>query len=97
MAKPIHCMIRVLKEDRSVAFYRVAFGMEVADRFAFDGFTLVEPGLVPPAQWRPELGNPLVTPRDDDGDAPVLRLVAPERPADDPGAAWHLCGIGVKP
>ena len=41
MAKPIHCMIRVLKEDRSVAFYRLAFGMEVADRFAFDGFTLV--------------------------------------------------------
>ena len=63
----------------------------------FDGFTLVEPGLVPPAQWRPELNNPLVNPRDDDGDdAPVLRLAVPERPSDDPGAAWHLCGIGVK-
>jgi len=63
----------------------------------FDGFTLVEPGLVPPAQWRPELNNPLVTPREDDGEeAPVLRLPVPEQPGDDPGAAWHLCGIGVK-
>jgi lactoylglutathione lyase len=41
MAQPIHCMIRVLREDRSVAFYRLGFGMEVADRLAFDGFTLV--------------------------------------------------------
>jgi hypothetical protein len=67
----------------------------------FDGLTLVEPGLVPPAQWRPDLDNPLRTPpRDDDADgdvAPVLELVVPERPRDDQGAAWHLCGIGVKP
>jgi lactoylglutathione lyase len=41
MAKPIHSMIRVLDESRSLAFYRTAFGLEVADRFAFDGFTLV--------------------------------------------------------
>ncbi len=41
MAKPIHMMIRVLDEDRSVAFYRAAFGMEIADRFGFDDFTLV--------------------------------------------------------
>ena len=41
MAKPIHMMIRVLDEDRSVEFYRLAFGLEIADRFAFDGFTLV--------------------------------------------------------
>lgn len=41
MATPIHTMIRVLQEDRSVAFYRRAFGMEVADRYAFEGFTLV--------------------------------------------------------
>jgi lactoylglutathione lyase len=41
MAKPIHCMIRVLEEARSVAFYRTAFGMEVADRLEFDGFTLL--------------------------------------------------------
>lgn len=39
--KPIHMMIRVLDEERSVAFYRKAFGLEIADRFAFDGFTLV--------------------------------------------------------
>lgn len=41
MAKPIHSMIRVLEEARSVAFYRVALGLEVADRLAFDGFTLL--------------------------------------------------------
>lgn len=41
MAKAIHMMIRVLEEQRSVDFYRVAFGLEVADRFDFDGFTLV--------------------------------------------------------
>jgi len=40
-AKAIHMMIRVLDEARSVAFYRTAFGLEIADRFAFDGFTLV--------------------------------------------------------
>lgn len=40
-ATPIHSMIRVLDEDRSTAFYRTAFGLETADRFAFDGFTLV--------------------------------------------------------
>ena len=41
MAKPIHSMVRVLDEARSVAFYRVAFGLEIADRFAFDAFTLI--------------------------------------------------------
>jgi lactoylglutathione lyase len=41
MAKPIHMMIRVLDEDRSVDFYRQAFALEVADRFVFDEFTLV--------------------------------------------------------
>ena len=41
MARPIHSMIRVLDETRSVAFYRDALGLEPADRFAFDGFTLV--------------------------------------------------------
>ncbi len=41
MAKPIHSMIRVLDESRSVDFYRRAFGMRIADRFAFDDFTLV--------------------------------------------------------
>lgn len=41
MAKAIHTMIRVLDEDKSVDFYRKAFGMEVADRFDSDSFTLV--------------------------------------------------------
>lgn len=41
MAKAIHMMIRVLDEARSVDFYQRAFGLAVADRFAFDGFTLV--------------------------------------------------------
>ncbi len=41
MAKPIHSMIRVLDEDRAVGFYRAAMGLEIADRFQFDGFTLI--------------------------------------------------------
>ena len=41
MAKAIHMMIRVLEEARSVDFYGKAFGLDVADRFDFDGFTLV--------------------------------------------------------
>jgi lactoylglutathione lyase len=41
MAKPIHTMIRVRNEERSADFYRRAFSMEIADRFPFDGFTLV--------------------------------------------------------
>lgn len=41
MSKAIHSMIRVLDEARSVAFYDLAFGLKVADRLAFDSFTLV--------------------------------------------------------
>ncbi len=41
MAKPIHMMIRVIDEAKSVAFYDRAFGLKVKDRFDFDGFTLV--------------------------------------------------------
>lgn len=41
MAKAIHSMIRVLDLDRSVSFYREAFGLEEADRVDFDDFTLV--------------------------------------------------------
>jgi lactoylglutathione lyase len=41
MAKAIHMMIRVLDLERSVAFYRRALGLEVADRYDFDSFTLV--------------------------------------------------------
>jgi SAM-dependent methyltransferase len=68
----------------------------------FDGFALVEPGLVAPAQWRPDLHNPLRIPGQDDipgqdndeGDL-VLQRRPPER-TDDRGVAWHLCGIGEK-
>lgn len=41
MAKAIHMMIRVLELERSIAFYRTALGLDVADRFDFDSFTLV--------------------------------------------------------
>lgn len=41
MAKIIHFMIRVLEEQRSVDFYEAALGLSVADRYPFDGFTLV--------------------------------------------------------
>lgn len=41
MAKAIHTMIRVLDEDASVNFYKQVFGLEVADRYDFDSFTLV--------------------------------------------------------
>jgi lactoylglutathione lyase len=41
MAKAIHMMIRVMDEQRSVEFYRQAFGLGIADRFVFDSFTLV--------------------------------------------------------
>jgi lactoylglutathione lyase len=39
--KLAHSMIRVLNEARSVAFYRDAFGLEIADRLDFDNFTLI--------------------------------------------------------
>ena len=41
MAKAIHTMIRVRDLDRSIDFYDRAFGLKIADRFDFDGFTLV--------------------------------------------------------
>ncbi len=41
MAKPVHSMIRVLDEARSLDFYKRAFGLEIAERLAFDDFTLI--------------------------------------------------------
>lgn len=41
MAKMIHSMIRVFDEERSVSFYKTAFGLEVAERLDFETFTLV--------------------------------------------------------
>ena len=40
-AMTIHSMIRVIDEDRTVAFYKKAFGLEVADRYPKDDFTIV--------------------------------------------------------
>jgi lactoylglutathione lyase len=40
MAKAIHMMVRVRDLDASLKFYERAFGMKLADRFDFDGFTL---------------------------------------------------------
>ena len=40
MAKAIHMMVRVRDLDASLRFYERAFGMKLADRFDFDGFTL---------------------------------------------------------
>lgn len=41
MAKAIHTMIRVFDLDASIDFYKNALDLDVADRFDFDGFTLV--------------------------------------------------------
>lgn len=41
MFKPAHAMIRVLDEARSRDYYARAFGLELADRFAFPDFTLI--------------------------------------------------------
>ena len=63
----------------------------------FEGFTLVDPGLVPPAQWRPDLHDPLRRQHEDgDEGEPVLERIFTQRPDDDRGAAWHYCGIGIK-
>lgn len=40
MAKAIHVMVRVRDLDASLKFYERAFGLKLADRFDFDGFTL---------------------------------------------------------
>ena len=41
MAKAIHMMVRVLDEERSLRFYREVFGLDIAERFDFDGFSLI--------------------------------------------------------
>ena len=41
MAKAIHTMVRVRNEARSLAFYKKAFGLDIADRLDFPDFTLV--------------------------------------------------------
>ncbi|HEX7164832.1 MAG TPA: SAM-dependent methyltransferase [Trebonia sp.] len=59
----------------------------------FDGFTLVEPGLVTPAQWRPDLDSPFRDPQtDDDDDEPALKPTVPERSGDDQGSRGTCAG-----
>lgn len=41
MTKPVHMMLRVVDERRSVEFYEKAFGLKTADRFEFATFTLI--------------------------------------------------------
>jgi lactoylglutathione lyase len=41
VARMIHSMIRVRDEAASVAFYAKALGLRVANRYPFDGFTLI--------------------------------------------------------
>jgi lactoylglutathione lyase len=41
MAKPVHSMIRVLDEARSLDFYARAFHPQIADRLVFPDFALV--------------------------------------------------------
>ena len=41
MAKCIHAMLRVIDETRSVAFYRTAFALDIAERLEFDDFILL--------------------------------------------------------
>src|SRR5436305_11669199 len=40
-SKPVHSMIRVLDEARSLDFYRRAFGLEIADHLKFPDFALI--------------------------------------------------------
>lgn len=41
MAKPVHSMIRVLDEARSLDFYARAFDLQIADRLVFPDFALI--------------------------------------------------------
>jgi hypothetical protein len=63
----------------------------------FEGFELVEPGLVTPAQWRADLHNPLRLPgAGDDEGQPVVGNV-PVEPVTVVGSVEsHLCGVGRK-
>src|ERR1700732_4573471 len=54
MAKPVHSMIRVLDEAKSLDFYARAFGLEVADHLKFPDFALIYLGQ-PPSPFEVEL------------------------------------------
>ncbi len=63
----------------------------------FDGFALVDPGLVAPAQWRPDLHNPLrVSAAGNNESQPVVGNVPVERLTVVGSVESHLCGVGKK-
>lgn len=74
----------------------VSRSREDVTRF-FDGFALVDPGLVAPAQWRPELHNPLrlPSPGDEEG-RPVVGNVSADPLAVVGSVESHLSGVGRK-
>ncbi len=41
MGRPVHSMIRVFDEQKSLDFYARAFGLKIADRLVFPDFALV--------------------------------------------------------
>ena len=41
MAKPVHSMIRVFDEAKSLDFYARAFDLQIADRLVFPDFALI--------------------------------------------------------
>ena len=41
MAKPVHSMIRVFDEQKSLDYYKRAFGLDVADHLKFPDFALI--------------------------------------------------------
>ena len=41
MAKPVHSMIRVFDEAKSLDYYKRAFGLEIADHLKFPDFALI--------------------------------------------------------
>ena len=41
MAKAVHQMIRVFDAEKAIDFYKRGFGLDVAGRFDFDGFSLI--------------------------------------------------------
>ena len=41
MAKPVHSMVRVFDEAKSLDFYARAFGLQVADHLKFPDFALI--------------------------------------------------------
>jgi hypothetical protein len=83
-------------ESRHLLQRMVDYMLSQGVRQFLDRFTLVEPGLVTPGEWRPDLDNPLRAQGSNDSEGPVIHPLLSELPRHDDGIAWHFCGIGVK-